>query len=88
MHFTLNRLNLNPIILPFAVDSIHYYDSILVIEKRKRTPPKNIISGEISFEKSRNPSFRPKLKPTPKSKFLIMLNRIIRRFRIRNFLIK
>ena len=86
--FHSEQVEFKPDYFTFAVDSIHYYDSILVIEKRKRTPPKNIISGEISFEKSRNPSFRPKLKPTPKSKFLITLNRIIRRFRIRNFLIK
>ena len=32
-----------------SVNSIHYYDSVLVIEKRKREKPKDVVSGIISF---------------------------------------
>ena len=33
-----------------SVNSIHYYDSVLVIEKRKREKPKDVVSGIISFD--------------------------------------
>ncbi len=79
---------LRPNKFTFSVDSIHYYDSVVVIQKKKRNPPKNIISGELSFGKSKISNFRPKLKPTQKNKFLALLNQILRRFRIRNFLLK
>ncbi len=71
-----------------SVDSIHYYDSVVVIQKNKRNSPKNVVSGELSFEASKISNFRPKLKPSQKNKLLVFINRILRRFRIRNFLLK
>jgi|TARA_B110000902_G_scaffold217047_1_gene250076 23S rRNA U2552 (ribose-2'-O)-methylase RlmE/FtsJ len=35
-----------------SVDSLHYYDSILVIEKKTREKPFNVSTGEVSFEVS------------------------------------
>ncbi|MDO8727378.1 MAG: hypothetical protein Q7J35_15010 [Candidatus Methanoperedens sp.] len=38
-----------------SVDSIHYYDSVIVIEKRKREKPHTEMTGTVSFqEKSQN----------------------------------
>ena len=85
-HSEQKEFRLNP--FTFSVDSIHYYDSIVVIQKNKRNPPKNIISGKLSFGKSKISNIRPKLKPTQNNKFLIVLNKILRLFRIRNFLLK
>ncbi|MCF8257305.1 MAG: class I SAM-dependent methyltransferase [Flavobacteriales bacterium] len=34
-----------------SVDSIHYYDSILVLEKKKRPKPHHEKTGDLSFEK-------------------------------------
>ncbi len=39
-----------------SVNSIHYYDSIIVIEKKERTAPRQINSGEPSFDFEDNPS--------------------------------
>jgi hypothetical protein len=33
-----------------TVDSVHYYDSIIVIEKTKRTPPVDKMTGTLTFE--------------------------------------
>mgnify|MGYP001413345755 CR=1 FL=1 len=67
-----------------SVDSIHYYDSVLVIEKRKRLSPKNIISGELSFGNSKILDYKPNKKPIQKNKFLIFINKILRTLRLKS----
>ncbi|MTI31866.1 class I SAM-dependent methyltransferase [Xanthovirga aplysinae] len=47
-HSTQNSLKVNG--FTKSVNSLHYYDSILVIEKNKREKPYDIKSGESSFE--------------------------------------
>tara|TARA_A100001011_G_C14287517_1_gene834516 strand:- start:1654 stop:2439 length:786 start_codon:yes stop_codon:yes gene_type:complete len=86
--FHSEQKELRPNQFTSSVDSIHYYDSVVVIQKKKRNPPKNLISGELSFGKSKISNFSPKLKPSQKNRLLIVLNKIIRRFRIGNFLLK
>ena len=64
-----------------TVNSIHYYDSILVIEKRKREEPEDRITGNISFQNV----------PLSKNRMILeswlnFVNRILRFLRLRNFL--
>ena len=61
-----------------SVNSIHYYDSILVIEKRKREKPKDVVSGIISFEGDKIENYKPNYKPFFKNKYFQTFNRILR----------
>jgi hypothetical protein len=64
-----------------SVDSLHYYDSILVIEKRKIEKPANIISGTPSFPAaSTNYSFSKKIT----LKFKKLINLIMRFLGLKN----
>jgi len=77
-----------------SVFSIHYYDSIVVVEKRVRTKPISLHSGNISFEKQN------KLETIPQSKYKIfivnsivlgrlvikLINQVLRYFRLRSFI--
>ena len=67
-----------------SVDSIHYYDSVLVIHKKKKSSPKNLISGEISFNRKKVVNYRPNIKPYRKETFLKIINQILRYFRIKS----
>ncbi len=67
-----------------SVDSIHYYDSVLVIHKKKKSTPKNLISGEISFNRKKVVNYRPNIKPYMEKKFLKIINKILRYFRIKS----
>ena len=44
-----------------SVDSVHYYDSIIVVEKRKKEKPENLKSGKKSFNWYDNAKFKNKL---------------------------
>ncbi len=66
-----------------SVESIHYYDSILVIEKRKMIPPTHEKSGKLSFQKkSRFPNLASKIKGKSKEIIILNINRILRFFRL------
>ena len=65
-----------------SVNSIHYYDSVLVIEKRKREKPKDVVSGIISFEGEKKENYKPNYKPFFKNKYLQTINRILRLFNL------
>lgn len=69
-----------------SVDSIHYYDSILVIEKRKREKPHEEKTGNASFElkvpkRSRIVLIRKKITQVT----LSTTNRILRFFRLKSY---
>lgn len=51
-HSTQSRLKVNS--FTKSVNSLHYYDSILVIEKRKREAPTHRTTGQMSFELESN----------------------------------
>ena len=65
-----------------SVNSIHYYDSVLVIEKRKREKPKDVVSGIISFEGEKIENYKPNYKPFFKNKYFQIINRILRIFNL------
>ena len=65
-----------------SVNSIHYYDSVLVIEKRKREKPKDVVSGIISFGGDKKENYKPNYKPFFKNKYLQTINRILRIFNL------
>jgi hypothetical protein len=44
-----------------SIASIHYYDSIIVLEKKKREAPFHEKSGNLSFERSEPQKLKPKL---------------------------
>ncbi|MCF8459091.1 MAG: class I SAM-dependent methyltransferase [Flavobacteriales bacterium] len=46
------QFSLKPNHFTKSVDSIHYYDSIMVVEKRKREKPYHEKTGNITFQKS------------------------------------
>ena len=63
-----------------SVNSIHFYDSILVIEKRKRKKPKAVVSGNLSFGGKEITNYKPNIKPFFKNKYLETISRILRIF--------
>ncbi|MBE0640134.1 MAG: class I SAM-dependent methyltransferase [Bacteroidales bacterium] len=72
-----------------SVDSIHYYDSIIVIEKRKREEPYHEKTGHLSFQdvaperKGMVGKIRLGLR-----QLLVMINEILRFFRLGGFIWK
>ena len=84
-HSTQNTLKVNS--FTKSVDSIHYYDSVIVIEKRKKEPPFHEKTGTISFD-----NFYPKRtlpqKVYKKLRFisLTVINKILRFFRLSGFI--
>jgi hypothetical protein len=72
-----------------TVDSLHYYDSILVIEKKKRVKPVDQRSGNISFENVvPKQNFSEKTCSFVKRNFLIKTNQFLRFFRLGGFVWK
>lgn len=71
-----------------SVDSIHYYDSIIVIEKKRRSAPFDEKTGNTSFQnpvrKSKIQKFRDRLE----KESLTMINRVLRFFRLGGFIWK
>ena len=68
-----------------TVNSIHYYDSILVIEKKKRKKPNSLVSGKVSFNNTEVLDYKPNMKPIQTNKILIFINKILRVFRLKSF---
>lgn len=69
-----------------SVDSLHYYDSILVIEKRKRPKPHDEMTGKAVYE------YLSDKKPTRIEKlnydFLKITNKVLRFFRLKSIIWK
>ncbi len=65
-----------------SVHGIHYYDSVLVIEKRKRKKPKDVVSGKVSFGGEEVSNYKFNYKPFFKNKYLEVINRILRVFNL------
>ena len=61
-----------------SVNSIHFYDSILVIEKRERRKPKDVVSGKVSFGSEEILNYKPNIKPFFKNKYIEIKSRILR----------
>jgi len=69
------------------VDSVHYYDSILVIEKKKREKPVNERTGNISFIiPEQNLSIAAKITAKINRIILTFINKILRFFRLGGFI--
>ena len=84
-HSKQNALKVNK--FTECVDSIHYYDSILVIEKRKREKPYHEMTGNISFQNStQNQSKVAKAIIKITRIFIFIINIILRFFRLRSFI--
>jgi hypothetical protein len=70
-----------------SVDSIHYYDSIIVIEKRKREKPYEEKSGNISFESSKQtPGKIINIRKNISRNSIKTVNLILRFFRMKSFI--
>lgn len=79
-HSEQKKLNINS--LTNSVDSVHYYDSVIVIEKKSRTKPYRVKSGNITFQE--NYSEKSKLKNVVNFLFY-KINKILRYFRLPGF---
>lgn len=71
-----------------TVNSIHYYDSILVIEKHKREKPHDEKTGNISAIPEQNRSLPKRIYLKIFNYILIIINSILRFFRIRGFILR
>ena len=63
-----------------SADSMHFYDSILVIEKAKREQPVDLRSGDLSYESDYEKN-SPPIKRIP----LMIINKVLRFFRLPGF---
>jgi len=73
---------LNPSDFTRSVFSLHYYDSVLVIEKRERTKPLEIFSG-VAAPASESGSAPPTAGRRIRTWMLFQANRILSRLRLR-----
>lgn len=71
-----------------SVDSIHYYDSIVVIEKRKVEAPFHEKTGSISFVKSTKRPLSQRIKVASGNIILTIINKFLRFFRLPGFIWK
>lgn len=71
-----------------SVDSIHYYDSIVVVEKKRRSAPFDEKTGIVSFQNSVRKSKFQKLRDRLEKESLTLINRILRSFRLGGFIWK
>ncbi len=71
-----------------SVNSIHYYDSVIVIEKRGKKRPHDESTGKISFPDSIQKSFATKVFKKILHVTLLGANLILRLFRIRGFILR
>jgi len=70
-----------------SVDSIHYYDSIIVIEKRKKEKPYHEKTGNKSFQVvSQKRSLTGKIIIKIKKDLLVLVNKTLRFFRLGSFI--
>lgn len=71
-----------------TVNSIHYYDSIIVIEKHKREKPYDEKTGIISAIPESNKTILERIFLKIFNIILIIVNSILRIFRIRGFILR
>jgi cephalosporin hydroxylase len=72
-----------------SVDSIHYYDSIIVIEKKQKVRPSHIVSGNLSVAYITQDKSALDLKIEGVKTFLILqINKALRFFRLKSFIWK
>lgn len=72
-----------------SVDSIHYYDSILVLEKRKKEVPRHEKTGQASFQGiTPKKSISQKIFERLRNKSLTAINKTLRFFRLGGFIWK
>ncbi len=70
-----------------TINSLHFYDSVLVIEKRNRIKPTNEWSGNFSFDiNESNKSFFNLAINKIRRIFLTIINKILRFFYIKGFI--
>ena len=69
-----------------TVDSIHYYDSIIVIEKKEIAPPYLEKSGIESFKNEVKLTSVQKAKIKSKVLILTIVNKILRYFKLPDFI--
>lgn len=77
--------SLQPTKFTESVDSLHFYDSILVIEKKKRSAPKQITSGQESFNDEAYKEVRKSIVWQLKYHILFIINAGLRFFRLPGF---
>ena len=65
-----------------SVDSIHYYDSVIVIEKRAREKPYELKSGEVQFSIDKKFTFIGKLGEQIAYGTFLIINRVLKFFRL------
>jgi hypothetical protein len=66
-----------------TVNSIHYYDSIVVVEKRKKEKPYHIKTGTPSFQYNvQEMGFSNRIKSKLVENFLLMINKFLRHYRL------
>ena len=71
-----------------SVDSIHYYDSIIVIEKRKVKEPFHEKTGIMTINRVTNKSKVQKVTMTLIDSLLTIINKILIFFRLPGFILK
>lgn len=71
-----------------SVQSVHFYDSIVVLEKGKRQAPTHEKTGEISFIKSKRGTLPQRLKKGFRLVSLTAINKTLRVFRLPGFIWK
>ena len=68
-----------------SVDSIHYYDSIVVVEKKQRVPPIHEATGNRTFPRADDGTSRT--FPQKIKHFIIKwINKLLQALRIRSFI--
>jgi 23S rRNA U2552 (ribose-2'-O)-methylase RlmE/FtsJ len=71
-----------------SVNSIHYYDGIVIIEKNKRTEPTHEKTGSASFNNTIRSTFSQKVRSKLINITLTIINKILRFFRLPGFIWK
>lgn len=70
-----------------SVNSIHYYDSMIVIEKKKREEPYQVRSGNMSFQNNTEEiGLSSFVLKKIKYKVLLLINFCLRFFRLKSFM--
>ncbi len=84
--FHSEQPGLKPSALTHSIQSIHFYDSVVVIEKGKREKPFRLKSGHESEKNRRAPTALEQRKWKLKSAGLTTANKVLRFFRLPGFI--
>ncbi|MCU0388072.1 MAG: class I SAM-dependent methyltransferase [Chitinophagaceae bacterium] len=70
-----------------TADSVHFYDSMVIVEKRNREMPKQVLKGVPSFPENikKNKGIK-KIKGRMQYLFLLRINKVLRFFRLPGFI--